>query len=51
MCPRSQELSPDNEGAMHTSFRELIQEQSILAEAGTELELQERGRGRQSQQG
>uniref|UniRef100_A0A8B9R4H9 Transmembrane channel-like protein n=1 Tax=Anas platyrhynchos TaxID=8839 RepID=A0A8B9R4H9_ANAPL len=30
---------------MHISFRELIQEQSILAEAGTELELQERGRG------
>lgn len=41
----NQELSPDNEGALHTSFRQLIQEQSSLAEAGTELELQERGRG------
>ncbi|XP_074016049.1 transmembrane channel-like protein 6 [Numenius arquata] len=39
-----QEPSPDNEGALHTSFHQLIQEQSSLMEAGLELEMQERGR-------
>ncbi|XP_062362080.1 transmembrane channel-like protein 6 [Cinclus cinclus] len=39
-----QELSPDNERALHTSFHQLILEQSSLIEAGLELELQERSR-------
>ncbi|KAM6118846.1 transmembrane channel-like protein 6 [Phoenicopterus ruber ruber] len=39
-----QEPSPDNEGALHTSFHQLIQEQSSLVEAGLELEMQARGR-------
>ncbi|XP_033374563.1 transmembrane channel-like protein 6 isoform X3 [Parus major] len=39
-----QETSPDNESALHTSFHQLILEQSSLIEAGLELELQERGR-------
>ncbi|XP_010292506.1 PREDICTED: transmembrane channel-like protein 6 [Phaethon lepturus] len=39
-----QEASPDNEGALHTSFHQLIQEQSTLVEAGLELEMQARGR-------
>ncbi|KAM9280876.1 transmembrane channel-like protein 6 [Morus bassanus] len=39
-----QEPSPDNEGALHTSFRQLIQEQSSLVQADLELEMQERGR-------
>ncbi|XP_030361877.1 transmembrane channel-like protein 6 isoform X2 [Strigops habroptila] len=39
-----EEPSPDNEGALHTSFHQLIQEQSSLMEAGLELEMQERGR-------
>ncbi|XP_068065941.1 transmembrane channel-like protein 6 [Anomalospiza imberbis] len=39
-----QEPSPDNERALHTSFHQLIMEQSSLIEAGLELELQERGR-------
>ncbi|XP_068770266.1 transmembrane channel-like protein 6 [Struthio camelus] len=41
-----QEPSPCNEGAMHTSFHQLIQEQSSLVEAaaGAELEMQARGR-------
>ncbi|KAM9222249.1 transmembrane channel-like protein 6 [Leptosomus discolor] len=39
-----QEPSPDNEGALHASFHQLIQEQSSLVEAGLELEMQERGR-------
>ncbi|XP_023794662.1 transmembrane channel-like protein 6 isoform X2 [Cyanistes caeruleus] len=39
-----QEPSPDNERALHTSFHQLILEQSSLIEAGLELELQERGR-------
>ncbi|XP_075025347.1 transmembrane channel-like protein 6 isoform X2 [Calonectris borealis] len=39
-----QEPSPDNEGALHTSFHQLIQEQSSLVEAGLELEMQTRGR-------
>ncbi|XP_010006984.1 PREDICTED: transmembrane channel-like protein 6 [Chaetura pelagica] len=33
------------EGALHTSFHQLIQEQSSLMEASPELEMQERGRG------
>ncbi|NXS32241.1 TMC6 protein, partial [Pomatostomus ruficeps] len=37
-----QEPSPDNERALHTSFHQLILEQSSLIEA--DLELQERGR-------
>ncbi|XP_041265163.1 transmembrane channel-like protein 6 [Onychostruthus taczanowskii] len=37
-----QEPSPDNERALHTSFHQLILEQSSLIEAG--LELQERAR-------
>ncbi|XP_051490968.1 transmembrane channel-like protein 6 isoform X2 [Apus apus] len=41
-----QEPSPDMEGALHTSFHQLIQEQSSLMEASLELEMQERGRGR-----
>uniref|UniRef100_U3KCD2 Transmembrane channel-like protein n=1 Tax=Ficedula albicollis TaxID=59894 RepID=U3KCD2_FICAL len=41
-----QELSPDNERALHTSFHQLILEQSSLIEAGLELELQERSRGK-----
>uniref|UniRef100_A0A8C6JJM6 Transmembrane channel-like protein n=1 Tax=Melopsittacus undulatus TaxID=13146 RepID=A0A8C6JJM6_MELUD len=45
LCPHSEELSPDNEGALHTSFHQLIQEQSSLMEAGLELEMQDRGRG------
>lgn len=40
----SQELSPDNERALHTSFHQLIMEQSSLIEA--DLELQERSRGK-----
>ncbi|KAF4797435.1 Transmembrane channel-like protein 6 [Turdus rufiventris] len=39
-----QELSPDNERALHTSFHQLIMEQSSLIEADLELELQERSR-------
>uniref|UniRef100_A0A8B9S381 Transmembrane channel-like protein n=1 Tax=Apteryx owenii TaxID=8824 RepID=A0A8B9S381_APTOW len=41
-----QEPSPCNEGAMHTSFRQLIQEQSSLVEAaaGAELEMPARDR-------
>ncbi|NXA76327.1 TMC6 protein, partial [Thryothorus ludovicianus] len=39
-----QEPSPDNERALHTSFHQLILEQSSLIEAGLELELQETGR-------
>ncbi|XP_042658593.1 transmembrane channel-like protein 6 isoform X2 [Tyto alba] len=39
-----QEPSPDNEGALHTSFHQLIQEQSSLVEAGLELEMQARDR-------
>ncbi|XP_065549690.1 transmembrane channel-like protein 6 isoform X4 [Lathamus discolor] len=39
-----EEPSPDNEGALHTSFHQLIQEQSSLMEAGLELEMQDRGR-------
>ncbi|XP_076209736.1 transmembrane channel-like protein 6 isoform X2 [Aptenodytes patagonicus] len=39
-----QEPSPDNEGALHTSFHQLIQEQSSLVEAGLELEVLARGR-------
>ncbi|XP_014805944.1 PREDICTED: transmembrane channel-like protein 6 [Calidris pugnax] len=38
------EPSPDNEGALHTSFHQLIQEQSSLMEAALELEMQERSR-------
>ncbi|XP_064006881.1 transmembrane channel-like protein 6 isoform X2 [Pogoniulus pusillus] len=41
-----QEPSPDSEGALHTSFHQLIQEQSSLVEASLELEMQARGRGR-----
>ncbi|XP_057265594.1 transmembrane channel-like protein 6 isoform X1 [Pezoporus wallicus] len=44
LCPHSEEPSPDNEGALHTSFHQLIQEQSSLMEAGLELEMQDRGR-------
>ncbi|NWV92098.1 TMC6 protein, partial [Machaerirhynchus nigripectus] len=39
-----QESSPENERALHTSFHQLILEQSSLIEAGLELELQERDR-------
>ncbi|KAM6317329.1 transmembrane channel-like protein 6 [Podargus strigoides] len=39
-----QEPSPDNEGALHSSFCQLIQEQSSLVEAGLELEMQARDR-------
>ncbi|KAM4674715.1 transmembrane channel-like protein 6 isoform 3-T4 [Amazona ochrocephala] len=39
-----EEPSPNNEGALHTSFHQLIQEQSSLMEAGLELEMQDRGR-------
>ncbi|XP_071620558.1 transmembrane channel-like protein 6 isoform X1 [Heliangelus exortis] len=39
-----QEPSPDSEGALHTSFHQLIQEQSSLMEASLEMEMQERGR-------
>ncbi|KAM6376922.1 transmembrane channel-like protein 6 [Pluvialis apricaria] len=39
-----EEPSPDNEGALHTSFHQLIQEQSSLVEAALELEMQARGR-------
>ncbi|XP_074967258.1 transmembrane channel-like protein 6 isoform X3 [Phalacrocorax aristotelis] len=38
----SQQPSPDNEGALHTSFRQLIQEQSSLVQADLELEMQEK---------
>lgn len=48
LCPHSEELSPDNEGALHTSFHQLIQEQSSLMEAGLELEMQNRSRGKAS---
>uniref|UniRef100_A0A8D0KTA4 Uncharacterized protein n=1 Tax=Strix occidentalis caurina TaxID=311401 RepID=A0A8D0KTA4_STROC len=48
-CPCSQEPSPDNEGALHTSFHQLIQEQSSLVAAGLELEMQARGRGKPGQ--
>ncbi|KAM4674714.1 transmembrane channel-like protein 6 isoform 2-T3 [Amazona ochrocephala] len=44
LCPHSEEPSPNNEGALHTSFHQLIQEQSSLMEAGLELEMQDRGR-------
>lgn len=40
----AQEPSPDNESALHTSFHQLILEQSSLIEAGLQLELQERSR-------
>ncbi|XP_065591362.1 transmembrane channel-like protein 6 isoform X2 [Cyrtonyx montezumae] len=40
-----QEPSPDNEGALHSSFRQLIEEQSSLVAGAIEMELQERGRG------
>lgn len=46
LCSCSQELSPDNERALHTSFHQLILEQSSLIEADLELELQERSRGK-----
>lgn len=46
VCPCSQEPSPDSEGALHTSFHQLIQEQSSLVEASLELEMQTRGRGK-----
>ncbi|NXM68221.1 TMC6 protein, partial [Serilophus lunatus] len=39
-----QESSPDNERALHTSFHQLILEQSSLIEAGLQLEMQERDR-------
>ncbi|XP_057236439.1 transmembrane channel-like protein 6 isoform X3 [Malurus melanocephalus] len=39
-----QEPSPDNERALHTSFHQLILEQSSLLEAGLEMELRERDR-------
>ncbi|XP_032562500.1 transmembrane channel-like protein 6 [Chiroxiphia lanceolata] len=39
-----QEPSPDNERALHTSFHQLILEQSSLIEAGLELEMKERDR-------
>ncbi|KAM6403691.1 transmembrane channel-like protein 6 [Rhynochetos jubatus] len=39
-----QEPSPDHEGALHSSFHQLIQEQSSLLEARLELEMQARGR-------
>ncbi|XP_041321898.1 transmembrane channel-like protein 6 [Pyrgilauda ruficollis] len=39
-----QEPSPDNERALHTSFHQLILEQSSLIEAGLELEVLERAR-------
>ncbi|XP_066188311.1 transmembrane channel-like protein 6 isoform X2 [Sylvia atricapilla] len=39
-----QEPSPDNERALHTSFHQLILEQSSLIEADLELEMQERNR-------
>ncbi|XP_069728924.1 transmembrane channel-like protein 6 [Phaenicophaeus curvirostris] len=42
------EPSPDNEGALHTSFHQLIEEQSSLVEAGLELEMQARGRAHPS---
>ncbi|XP_062447394.1 transmembrane channel-like protein 6 [Rhea pennata] len=42
-----QDLSPCNEGAMHTSFRELIQEQSSLVEAEAVMELEMQARGRE----
>ncbi|XP_064378982.1 transmembrane channel-like protein 6 isoform X2 [Dromaius novaehollandiae] len=42
-----QEPSPCNEGALHTSFRQLIQEQSSLAEAAAALELQVQAGGRE----
>ncbi|KAM6050546.1 transmembrane channel-like protein 6 isoform 1-T3 [Chlamydotis macqueenii] len=38
-----QEPSPDNEGALHASFHQLIQEQSSLVAASLELEMQARG--------
>lgn len=46
LCSFSQEPSPDNERALHTSFHQLILEQSSLIEAGLELEMQERARGK-----
>lgn len=46
LCSCSQEPSPDNERALHTSFHQLILEQSSLIKAGLELELQERDRGK-----
>ncbi|XP_015735304.1 transmembrane channel-like protein 6 isoform X2 [Coturnix japonica] len=39
-----QEPSPDNEGALHSSFCQLIEEQSSLVAGAIEMELQERGR-------
>lgn len=53
LCSFSQEPSPDNERALHTSFHQLILEQSSLIEADLEMELQERGTGKalQSQPG
>ncbi|XP_071429488.1 transmembrane channel-like protein 6 [Pithys albifrons albifrons] len=39
-----QEPSPDNERALHTSFHQLILEQSSLIEAGLEVEMEERDR-------
>ncbi|XP_040542550.1 transmembrane channel-like protein 6 isoform X1 [Gallus gallus] len=38
------EPSPDNEGALHSSFCQLIEEQSSLVAGAIEMELQERGR-------
>nr|XP_013801248.1 PREDICTED: transmembrane channel-like protein 6 [Apteryx mantelli mantelli] len=43
-----QEPSPCNEGAMHTSFRQLIQEQSSLVEAAAGAELEMPARDRES---
>ncbi|XP_021270367.1 transmembrane channel-like protein 6 [Numida meleagris] len=40
-----QEPSPDNEGALHSSFLQLIEEQSSLVAGEVEMELQERDRG------
>lgn len=45
LCPCSQEPSPDNEGALHSSFCQLIEEQSSLVAGAIEMELQERSRG------
>uniref|UniRef100_A0A8C3PVH1 Transmembrane channel-like protein n=1 Tax=Chrysolophus pictus TaxID=9089 RepID=A0A8C3PVH1_CHRPC len=44
LCPCSQEPSPDNEGALHSSFCQLIEEQSSLVAGAIEMELQERNR-------
>ncbi|XP_075296685.1 transmembrane channel-like protein 6 [Opisthocomus hoazin] len=39
-----QEPSPDSEGALHSSFQQLIQQQSSAVRAGLQLEMQARGR-------